>query len=59
MDAGVRLRPTAEDLESIGPGFTNRWNTFFANAPDKPIMLMSTIAALVTILLDSHPAIEL
>ncbi|KAF5359173.1 hypothetical protein D9756_003510 [Leucocoprinus leucothites] len=47
MDAGVKLRPTAEDLESIGPSFTKRWNSYFANAPDKPVMLMSSIAAYV------------
>ncbi|KXN86051.1 Alcohol oxidase [Leucoagaricus sp. SymC.cos] len=44
MDAGIRLRPTAEDLKSIGPSFTARWNSYFANAPDKPIMLMASIA---------------
>jgi alcohol oxidase len=44
MDAGIRLRPTADDLREIGPLFTERWNKYFANAPDKPIMLMAIIA---------------
>ncbi|EKM78832.1 hypothetical protein AGABI1DRAFT_114408 [Agaricus bisporus var. burnettii JB137-S8] len=43
MDAGIRLRPTVDDLKEIGPSFTQRWNEYFANAPDKPIMLMSII----------------
>ncbi|EKM78826.1 hypothetical protein AGABI1DRAFT_114404 [Agaricus bisporus var. burnettii JB137-S8] len=43
MDAGIRLRPTVDDLKEIGPSFTKRWNEYFANAPDKPIMLMAII----------------
>ncbi|KAJ3554310.1 hypothetical protein NP233_g12447 [Leucocoprinus birnbaumii] len=42
VDAGIRLRPTAEDLETIGPSFTERWNSYFANSPDKPIMLLAS-----------------
>ncbi|KAF9450080.1 GMC oxidoreductase [Macrolepiota fuliginosa MF-IS2] len=47
MDAGIRLRPTVDDLKEIGPTFTKRWNSYFANAPDKPVMLMSAFAAYV------------
>ncbi|KAF7771600.1 CAZyme family AA3 [Agaricus bisporus var. burnettii] len=44
VDAGIRIRPTVDDLKMIGPSFTKRWNEYFANAPDKPIMLMLIIA---------------
>ena len=39
VDAGIKLRPTTEDLLSMSPEFDHRWSTFFANAPDKPVML--------------------
>ncbi|TFK36632.1 GMC oxidoreductase-domain-containing protein [Crucibulum laeve] len=45
MDAGIKLRPTAEDLKELGPEFENRWKTYFADKPDKPIMLTGSFAA--------------
>ena len=45
MDAGIKLRPNAEELEEIGPEFENRWKTYFANAPDKPVMLSGPLTA--------------
>ncbi|XP_006459482.1 hypothetical protein AGABI2DRAFT_191450 [Agaricus bisporus var. bisporus H97] len=44
VDAGIRIRPTVDDLKTIGPSFTKRWNDYFANAPDKPIMMMVIVA---------------
>ena len=38
VDAGIKMRPTNEELLSM-PEFNHRWSTFFANAPDKPVML--------------------
>jgi hypothetical protein len=40
MNAGIRIRPNADDLKEIGPSFTERWNQHFANSPDKPISVM-------------------
>ncbi|KAH7926098.1 alcohol oxidase [Leucogyrophana mollusca] len=45
IDAGVKLRPTAEELEELGPEFQNRWQTHFANAPDKPVIWLGPVAA--------------
>ena len=39
-DAGIKMRPTNEELSSMSPEFDHRWNTYFANAPDKPVMLV-------------------
>ena len=39
-DAGIKIRPTNEELLSMSPEFDHRWSTYFANAPDKPAMLM-------------------
>ncbi|KAK7471925.1 hypothetical protein VKT23_000027 [Stygiomarasmius scandens] len=38
MDAGIKMRPTAEDLKELGPVFEHRWKTYFENAPDKPVI---------------------
>ena len=43
----MKLRPDAEELKAIGPEFTKRWEEYFANAPDKPIMYIGTLAVYV------------
>ncbi|PBK75883.1 alcohol oxidase [Armillaria solidipes] len=40
-------RPNEKDLKIIGPTFTERWNNFFSNAPDKPVMWIGPIAGYV------------
>ncbi len=45
IDAGIKIRPNSTDLEILGPSFAERWSTFFANAPDKPVMFMGSFAA--------------
>ncbi|KAJ7493832.1 GMC oxidoreductase-domain-containing protein [Mycena latifolia] len=37
VDAGIRIRPNAKDLEELGPEFQKRWDTFFSKAPDKAV----------------------
>ena len=43
-DAGIKMRPTTEELPSMSPEFDHRWSTYFANAPDKPVMVVLPIA---------------
>ena len=43
-DAGIKMRPTNEELSSMSPEFDHRWSTYFANAPDKPVVYVVTIA---------------
>ncbi|KAG5649963.1 hypothetical protein H0H81_001310 [Sphagnurus paluster] len=45
IDAGIKMRPNAEDLREIGPEFQPRWSAYFANAPDKPVAWIGTLAA--------------
>ena len=40
IDAGVKIRPTPEELEAWGPEFRKRWESYFAPAPDKPVLWM-------------------
>jgi alcohol oxidase len=47
IDAGIKIRPNKEDLQEIGPAFEVRWNTYFANAPDKPVMWIGISAGYV------------
>ncbi|KAJ7159284.1 GMC oxidoreductase-domain-containing protein [Mycena crocata] len=45
IDAGIKLRPNAEDLVQLTPTFTHRWETIFADVPDKAVAAVATIAA--------------
>lgn len=47
VEAGIKLRPNEKELGDIGPAFTARWKEFFVPAPDKPVLLMGTIALFV------------
>lgn len=42
IDVGIKLRPTTEELKAIGPDFQQRWETFFEDAPDKPVLWIGT-----------------
>ncbi|KAJ3742416.1 GMC oxidoreductase-domain-containing protein [Lentinula detonsa] len=37
IDAGIKLRPTSEELEELGPAFKQLWEDFYVGAPDKPV----------------------
>ncbi|KAL4261268.1 GMC oxidoreductase family protein [Pleurotus pulmonarius] len=44
IDAGVKLRPSVDELRELGPGFQERWKAYFENAPDKPIIWMGPLS---------------
>ncbi|KAJ3798560.1 GMC oxidoreductase-domain-containing protein [Lentinula aff. detonsa] len=44
VDAGVKLRPTAEELEELGPAFEPIWDEFYIGAPDKPVAILGATA---------------
>ncbi|TVY82378.1 Alcohol oxidase [Lachnellula suecica] len=44
VDAQCKLRPTKDDLATLGPAFQEAWNKEFRDLPDKPMMIMSLIA---------------
>ncbi|KAJ7031361.1 GMC oxidoreductase-domain-containing protein [Mycena alexandri] len=44
IEAGIKIRPNAQDLEVLGPTFSKRWQDFFANQPDKPVMWVGPLA---------------
>jgi len=45
IDAGIKLRPTAEELEELGPQFSRQWAEYFVDAPDKPVIWVGPVAA--------------
>ncbi|KZT68093.1 GMC oxidoreductase [Daedalea quercina L-15889] len=47
IDAGIKLRPSAEELDIIGPDFIGQWQRVFANAPDKPVMWLGPVSMFV------------
>jgi alcohol oxidase len=38
VDAGIKLRPTEEEVLQMGPAFQKVWKEFFLGKPDKPVM---------------------
>ncbi|KAF8206181.1 hypothetical protein K438DRAFT_1904949 [Mycena galopus ATCC 62051] len=44
IEAGIKIRPNVKDLEVLGPSFSTRWQEFFANRPDKPVMWIGPLA---------------
>ncbi|KAH8079784.1 alcohol oxidase-like protein [Cristinia sonorae] len=47
IDAGLKLRPTEQELKEIGPDFEARWKEFYADAPDKPVLWFGPLAMFV------------
>lgn len=44
IDAGIKIRPTEEEVLTIGPAFARKWKEFFVDAPDKPILWLGPMA---------------
>ena len=44
IEAGVKIRPTEQELVEMGPEFREGWNSYFKNKPDKPVMHYSLIS---------------
>jgi len=47
IEAGGKIRPTAEELKTMGPVFQKRWEEFFAKSPDKPVLFLACSAGFV------------
>lgn len=44
IDAGIKIRPTEQDLKAIGPSYEAKWREDYLNAPDKPVMFIGPLA---------------
>ncbi|THG93702.1 hypothetical protein EW026_g7606 [Hermanssonia centrifuga] len=47
LDAGIKLRPNTEELKALGPEFQKRWEEYFADKPDKPVMFMCPLSMFI------------
>ncbi|KAF9036216.1 GMC oxidoreductase-domain-containing protein [Panaeolus papilionaceus] len=47
IDAGIKIRPNSQDLEELSPEMQMRWRDFYANSPDRPLLLMGPMAAFI------------
>lgn len=54
VDAGIRMRPNKEDLKEIGTEFDSRWKSYYADAPDKPVVFIGICAGKVFLPRGSH-----
>jgi alcohol oxidase len=44
LDAGIKLRPTEDELGAIGPAFAQKWREYYADVPDKPVVFQGTLS---------------
>ncbi|KAI0247173.1 alcohol oxidase-like protein [Lactifluus subvellereus] len=47
VDAGIKWRPNPSELAELGPEFKEVWDSYFANAPDKPVLWIGIFSALI------------
>ncbi|KAH9921137.1 GMC oxidoreductase-domain-containing protein [Fomitopsis serialis] len=47
IDAAGKLRPFPDELELIGPQFRERWETYFKDVPDKPVIWCGAVSEYV------------
>ncbi|KAH9053394.1 alcohol oxidase-like protein [Lactarius vividus] len=47
IDAGIKWRPNPSEVAELGPEFQEYWDSYFANAPDKPVLWMGMLATLI------------
>jgi hypothetical protein len=47
IDAGIKWRPEPSELAELGPEFKEHWDSYFANAPDKPVLWIGAMSACV------------
>lgn len=47
VDLSSKLRPTASEIEELGPEFQAIWDAEYKNAPEKPLVLMGIVSRYV------------
>ncbi|KAI0629903.1 alcohol oxidase-like protein [Trametes polyzona] len=46
LESGIKIRPNRHDLDVIGEEFRQRWLSYYAPAPDKPVLWIATLSLL-------------
>ena len=47
LDAGIKWRPSEQELQELGPAFAGRWKEYFADKPDKPVIFFCPLSMYV------------
>ena len=47
LGGGIKYRPGPSELADFGPEFKKVWDSFFVNAPDKPVIWIGILSAYV------------
>ncbi|KAI9434105.1 alcohol oxidase-like protein [Lactarius indigo] len=47
IDAGIKWRPKPSEVAELGPEFQEYWDSYFANAPDKPVLWVGIGSAFI------------
>jgi len=47
IDAGIKWRPKPSEVAELGPEFQEYWESYFANAPDKPVSWLGVCSAFI------------
>jgi len=47
IDAGIKWRPTLSEVAELGPEFQEYWESYFANAPDKPVLWIGICSSFI------------
>ncbi|KAF8263965.1 alcohol oxidase-like protein [Lactarius quietus] len=47
IDVGIKWRPTQSEVAELGPEFQEYWDSYFANAPDKPVLWMGMSSSFI------------
>jgi alcohol oxidase len=47
LDAGIKWRPKPSEVAELGPEFQEYWESYFANAPDKPVLWIGECSGFV------------
>ncbi|KAH9174551.1 alcohol oxidase-like protein [Lactarius sanguifluus] len=47
IDAGIKWRPKPSEVAELGPEFQEYWDSYFANAPDKPVLWIGVGSAFI------------
>ncbi|KAF8262167.1 alcohol oxidase-like protein [Lactarius quietus] len=47
IDAGIKWRPMPSEVAGLGPEFQEYWDSYFVNAPDKPVLWFGLSSAFV------------
>ncbi|PPQ91713.1 hypothetical protein CVT25_012854 [Psilocybe cyanescens] len=45
VDSGIKFKPNAEERATMSPEFDHIWKTYYADVPDRPVLLLLPVVA--------------